>query len=35
VLEGAMTVGGWAMLPKPVDFEQLLPLVAEVVGSAS
>jgi CheY-like chemotaxis protein len=35
MLEDAKAVGVRAVLPKPVDFEELPPLVAEVVGSTT
>jgi len=34
VMDEARTVGVRKVLPKPVDFEELLPLVEEIVGSA-
>jgi len=35
VTDEAKAVGVRAILPKPVDFEELLPLVEEIVGSAA
>jgi CheY-like chemotaxis protein len=35
VIEAARAVGVRSILPKPVDFEEQLALVAEVVGSAA
>jgi hypothetical protein len=34
VMDEARTVGVRKVLRKPVDFEELLPLVGEIVGSA-
>jgi CheY-like chemotaxis protein len=35
VMEEARAVGVRRILPKPVDFEELLPLVEEISGSAA